>query len=198
MVKSHGGWWWLKKCWQICYTFSDCKYYIWILSRKRSLCLFQLILGFLKLIIQRWCARSSWEQPEKNEYSLDLSQPRRYQKTTSWKNCSAFSLKRKGKKTMQDDLADFQEDIPTRKCFCVACTNTWNSHCQLHIEAAFSNITQMCLEPLHQDGEHLYKTQSEQQKAAAGKHRAWVTVDQICCNSNHNIFKLPPATAKFP
>jgi len=87
------------------------------------------------------------EKTEKNEYSLDLFQPRRYQKTTSWKSCSAFSLKRKGKKTMQDDLTDFQEDIPTRKCFCVACTNTWNSHCQLHIEAAFSNITQMCHEP---------------------------------------------------
>lgn len=108
-------------------TFSDCKYYIWILSRKRSLCLFQLILGFLKLIIQRWCARSSRKKPKKNEYSLDLFQPRRYQKTTSRKSCSAFSLKRKGKKTMQDDLRDFQEDIPTtRKCFCVACTNTWN------------------------------------------------------------------------
>ena len=51
---------------------------------------------------------------------------------------------------------------------------------------------------MHQNREHLYKTQSEQQKAAAGKHGAWVTVDQICCNSNHNIFKLPPATAKFP
>lgn len=181
-------------------TFSDCKYYIWILSRKRSLCLFQLILGFLKLIIQRWCARSSRKKPKKNEYSLDLFQPRRYQKTTSRKSCSAFSLKRKGKKTMQDDLTDFQrisQQPGNASALLVQIHETGKQPLPTAYRSSFQKHHTNVSWTMHQDRGHLYKTQSEQQKAAARKHRARVPVDQICFNSNHNILKFPPATAKF-
>lgn len=59
-----------------------------------------------------------------------------------------FQGKKVGKKAMQNDLPNFQEDVPTRKCFCIACTNTWNSHCQLQTEEPFSNHSQMSHEPM--------------------------------------------------
>lgn len=95
---------------------------------------------------------------------------------------------------MQADLPNFQEDVPTRKCFSIACTNTWNSHCQLQTDEPFSNHSQMSLETIKI--ERLYKTQLDQQEKDSCKQQAWLNVHclliatNLCKKLTYKIWKL--------